>query len=285
MPVLPDFDFFRSVWGIRGRRNDIVRVRATIRFEGIEEVLTVNEHGEPDEIRVRRELDAAGKKIYSVFGPAEKVEAKRIEIAQKCGPIEWEECKVDTLESLVEMEFDLTSATVRRLAAKIALERFSQIRGHALLIDDDFKPLREFVLKGYEKESCCGLLSDTKLLSGSLNIPLPNHGVFLIAHPLDRILGGIVTFFGLFFYWVVLSRRYTALAAWDDFWFENPQFRETHNPPLRSGTGSVRVLWTRLEDSYRADPYSAVSKATQYATDKFRSAVDRFYGQSPSEES
>lgn len=278
MPILSDFDFFRSVWGIRGRRKDIVRVRATLKINGIEETIFLNEHGEPDGIRVRVETDAAGKKVYSIFGPTEKVEAKAREIAKNHGPIDWEERRVDTLESITEIELALTSVPFRRLAAKIAFERLSQTRDNSLLIDHQFTAVREFILSGVEKEPCCGLLSEVKLMSGSLNVPLPHHAVFLVAHPLDRILGGFVTFFGLFYYWVVLSRTYTALAPWDDFWFENPQHRETHNPPLRSGIGSVRVQWAALENAYREDPALAVNVATQYATQKFRAATDKFYG-------
>lgn len=278
MPTLGQFKFFRHIWGLKSKRDNPVRLQATVRMDGIETKMPLNEYGEPDGVKVIVEPDSAGKKNYSVFGSSERVEAKAQEIAGKCGPIEWTERAYAEIESLTTVEVEVVSLALRRLAAKVAFERFAQTRDNSVLTSPEFNPIREFILTGKEQEPCCGLLANLELLSGKLNVPIPNNAVFMIAYPSDRILGSFVTFFGLYFYWVILSRRYTALAPWDDFWFENPQRCETNNPVLRSGTGSLRVQWDRLISEYRDSPSQAVQIVSQYAIEKLRAAADEHYG-------
>ena len=167
---------------------------------------------------------------------------------------------------------------MRRLAAKIAFERFAQLRGTASLDHSGFGTVREFALIGNERESCCGVLSDPRLLSGPLNFPLPHHAVVIIEHPDDYILGAFVSFFALFYYWVVLSTRHRALAPMDDLLLEHPQARKVDNPLLRLGVGSVRVPWWELVTPYRQAPDAIGRAAKEHAKEKFQGAVDAVYG-------
>src|SRR4029077_8642320 len=118
----------------------------------------------------------------------------------------------------------------------------------------------EFVLSGAECVPCCGVVADPRLLDGALNVPVPTHAVVLIGHPLDRVMGGFVVFFGLFCYWSILSRRYSSLAPLDDLMIERPTARETYIPPLRSHSGSVRVPWVEVVTPYVRDA-QAVGRA------------------------
>ena len=92
MPALSTFAFFRLVWGIRGRRNRIPRLRATVSFAGHQaKDVPLNEHGEPDGVIVRMKTDMAGKKSYLLLGPDEQLEAKRQELVQKNPGLQWED--------------------------------------------------------------------------------------------------------------------------------------------------------------------------------------------------
>jgi hypothetical protein len=279
MPVLPTFALFRSILGIRGRRNGIVRVRASIKFAGQEVESSLNAVGQPDVI-IHVGTDAAGRKTYSLFGPADTVEAKRQEIAQKYPDLKWEER--DLLgaappESLVEFEVDMTGLLLRRLAAKIAFERFAQLRGATFVSDKEFDTIRAFILDGKECRLRCGVLSDPRLLEGPLNFPVPNHSIFVIAHPYDRILGAFVSLYGIFYWWVILSTEYSALGPTDNLLLEHPQNKTAYSPQLRVKTGSVRVPWHELASFYRENPKGSVRSAMIHAVKKFQGAVNSFY--------
>jgi hypothetical protein len=270
------------VWGITGRRKSSPRLRATVSFAGHQaHNVRLNTRGEPDGVIVRTPIDATGKKSYLLVGRGRQLEAKRQEIAQTHPIIQWEELdpqRTARLESRLEFDGDLTRSSLRRLAAKVAFEWLAAHRGRALLVDREFDPVRTFVLTGHEAELCCGVLSDMRLLQGPLNFPLPYHAVAIIAHPADHVLGAFVTFYSLFYYWVILSRRHHALWPWDDLLLEHPQVRDTENPHLRQHVGSVRVPWYELEQAYSRDPFTATRVVSAYAVQKFRAAAAAFYG-------
>ncbi|MBP8116443.1 MAG: hypothetical protein KAY09_01810, partial [Nitrospira sp.] len=88
------------------------------------------------------------------------------------------------------------------------------------------------------------------------------------------VLGAIVSFFGLFYYWVVLSKNYRALAPFDDLLIEDPQERESHRPLLRGQTGGVRILWPQVMEPYCNNPTATVTAARRFATRKFKEAIN-----------
>jgi hypothetical protein len=143
---------------------------------------------------------------------------------------------------------------------------------------EEFDHIRQFIRDGKETYLCCGLLSDLRLLDGSLNVPIPNHGVVLIGHPSDQVLGAFVTFYGLFSYWVLLSKRYTALVPFDDLLLEHPQRETTENPVLRQNIGSLRVNWEELISAYAGNEMKAVKTVSAYVKRKMSSALYEFYG-------
>jgi hypothetical protein len=228
-----------------------------------------------DDVLVFIGTDVEGRTICQLYGPNDKLEIKRQEIAEKHPDVHWEEDEVERqLEWSIESDLELTRAHLRRLATKIAFERFAQLRGSASLGCSEFETARQYALTGHERALCCGVLSDPRLLNGLLNFPLPYHAVVIIEHPADRILGAFVSFFGLFYYWVILSTRHSALAPMDDLLLEYPQQRKTANPQLRHGLGSMLVPWPEIVNPYREDPAAVVQAAIEYAGQKFRRAVD-----------
>lgn len=226
--VIQRLAFFQSIWGIESRRGNIPHVPATLKLGGQEGIISLDGYGWPaGAVVVKNETDS-GAKRYSVIGPADKVEVKKSEIQEKFPNMKWVEREMDAShppESMVKIELDLTGNQFRRLAAKVAFERFSQIRSAILLQGEEFDNIREFIRDGKETYLCCGLLSDLCLLKGSLNFPLPNHAVVLIAHPSDQILGAFVTFYGLS-HIVYCSRRGTQLSCHLMIYCSNIRSRE-----------------------------------------------------------
>jgi hypothetical protein len=278
-PAIKNFAFFRSIWGIRGRRDDPIHVPATVKFAGREHKLNLNEHGQPNLI-ISTERDDSGRKSYKIFGPPESVEAKQIEIERKNPAINWTEFdikNVDPPESLVEFKLDLEASHLRRLAAKVAFERFAQMRSSEFVADDEFNEIRNFIRDGKEANVCCGVLADLALLKGSLNFLPPRHAVAVIAHPKDRVLGAFVSLFSLFYYWVILSTTYRALGPTDDLLLEHPQARDSETPLLRQGTGSVRIRWDPLITDHRQHSKEKLKLAAKYAVEKFQDLSDKFY--------
>jgi len=84
----------------------------------------------------------------------------------------------------------------------------------------------------------------------------------------------VVSFFGLFYYWVVLSKNYRALAAFDDLLIEDPQKRESDRPLLRGQTGKVRLSWPQVMEACCNNPADTVTAASRYATRKFKEAIN-----------
>ncbi len=276
-PALPIFRVFRSMHGVRGRRG-VPGVPATAIIEGYRAPVNLGELGRPREAVVRIETDERGNKRYVVYGTDEMIRTKFEEISRKHPELVWNEGREDvTVEIVAEGPLDLTGAAFRRLAAKIAFERFAQLRGSAVATGNDFDSIRHFILTGAQNSPCCGVCADSRLLNGSLNIPVPCHAVALVAHPADRVLGGFVIFFGLFLYWAILSSRYTALGPLDDLLIERPHTRESYSPLLRSGVGALRVPWHEIITPFLEDPAAVARAAMKHATTKFRGAADAFY--------
>jgi hypothetical protein len=273
------FRVFQNLHGIRNRYGKVPGVRATVKIESFEANVTLRNEGRPSHAIVRVEADEHGRKRFVVYGTPEMVRAKFEEISAKHPGLEWTEGQEEIVVKMVaDHPFEPSDIAVRRLAAKIAFERLAQFLGAIVAAGSEFDNVREFIMTGTEREPYCGVLADPRLLDGSLNIPVPTHAVMLIGHPADRIMGGFVVFFGLFYYWVILSRRYSPLAPLDDLMAERPIARDTYNPPLRRYLGSVRVPWAEITTPYLLDPNTVCRAAIQHAGRKFRTAVDEFYG-------
>src|SRR5205814_4448093 len=169
---------------------------------------------------------------------------------------------------LFEIE-DLGREHLRRLATKVAFEYLATARDPSELVSQQFDAVREFVLTGVESEGIvCGVLSDRSHLSGPMDFPVPTHTAFIVGHPLDEVLGGLVTFFGVLYYWVILSRHYVAAESFiGPLLLESPQERRHWFHPFQSASdgGGTRVNWELLIQSYVIDQRTAVDSAKRNA--------------------
>jgi hypothetical protein len=220
------FSFFLNIWGIKSRKGKIKKVRASVDFGERRFNVALGEFGLPLTPLVFVDKDEKGKKRYGIIGDVPMIKEKKEEIEAKNPDIKWVEKNLDDApwpESVIEIASDLTRKTLRRLATKVAYERWGQLKNSDLLNDRQYNEIRNFILTGSETRIICGLLYDQRLLNGILNFPIGYHSVVIIANPNSRILGAFVSFFSLFYFWVILSTNYQALTPFDDALIEDPQ--------------------------------------------------------------
>ncbi len=276
-PALEHFRLFRSLLGIEGRRDGVPGVPAIMRVEG-REIRTVLGPGlTPTTPLYDVQEDEQGKKSYFAYGPNDVRQAFTEAISRKRPGVNWR-----TSNYIVEIEAvadgpQLEDPILRRLAAKVAFERYAQLRSAALAAGWEFEGVREFILTGVEAEPCCGITADPLLLNGSFNLPVPAHGVALVFHEADPIVGGFVMFFGLYLSWVILTKRYRALGSQDDLLIEWPQVRQSERP-LRSGLGAIRVPWAKYIDEFTRDRLATIRAANHASGVKFKALVDAAHG-------
>jgi len=264
--------FFQSVWGIKGRSRRPRGVPAVVKYAGDERHVHLDHRGEPPRVVVFVESDEEGAATYKLMGrpidiqqQADKVRRRRPGLIQFVRKPEEEAA---SMEFQIISEADLIGPVLRRLAAKIAFERLAGLRPTRMLLGPEFDSVRAFILEGVEnRRALCGLLWDEEIIRQALPIPLPQHAVCLIGHPADRWLGGFVIFYGLFYYWVVLSAKYTVVSPWDDTLLMHPQTGQILNPRLREYAQIARIPWRRLLHANSA-VLKVADSATTYAIEK-----------------
>lgn len=269
--ALPAFAVFLSLWGIQSRRGKIPRVPAATAIEGHDVSTALDEHGRPTGAIVKKITHADGRLEYLIFGTPEAVEVKRSEMSKKNPGLRWEEPHDTSLLATVELPKP-ADRTIRRLAAKVALEYFASIRGSEAVVGADFQPVCDFILEDRDTTPCVAVVSNEKWLFGPMNYPVPSHAAHVLGHPADRVLGSFVTFFGLYSYAVVLSRDYPVVGAIDELLFEYPDARESHRPALRL-SGHPRIPWLEIMTAYDADPGSRSAVAERVAQRKLAAAL------------
>ena len=277
---IQEFSFFQSIWGIKSRRGKVQGVPATIQFQGKTFNISLDESGLPKTPLIFCKKDDAGKKSYSIIGPAPLAEKKKNEILAKNPSISWTDIDLTGYsppESVIEIARDIGRKSLRRLAAKVAYERWAQLRGNMILGDRQYADIRNFILNGTETRVLCGNLCDPNLLNGMLNFSVGHHAVGVIAHPKSRILGFFVTFYSLFYFWVILSTNYRALAAFDNVLIEDPQSKIIYEPILRANTGSLLVHWANIVKPFLSNPENTVNSSIKYAYNKFKRAEEEFW--------
>lgn len=115
----------------------------------------LNERGVLPDVTVIPRTDPGGRRHFDLFGPSDRVKSKRKEIAEAHPDLHWEE-KLVPDKGRVEVVFlagdhlDL----LRRLAAKVAFERFAQIRNAEFVTDTAYDDVRTYILTGSDQSAC-----------------------------------------------------------------------------------------------------------------------------------
>lgn len=274
------FSAFQSIWGIKSRRGKVQGVPATVEFQGKTFKTSLDENGLPKTPLIICGKDSMGKKSYHIIGPPDKVDKKRKQIMAKNPSMRWNDTDLTNLprpELKFEFALDIGRESLRRLAAKVAYERWAQLRGNLTLSDAQYDDIRNFILTGAESRILCGNLCDLNLLNGMLNFSVRHHAVVIIAHPHSRVLGSFVAFYGLFHFWIILSKHFRALAAFDDILIEDIQGHKTDVPIIRPNTGDLLVDWNRIAKPFLSNREYTISLSVKYAYDKFRKAEEKFW--------
>lgn len=275
MPALSTVLPLQSVFGIRGRKNKIRPIRAVAKVGDEVATVYIDESGRPTAGIIIPKVDAEGRKTFFIYGPPTYIESRTREIEAKLGQLRWEEAPT-AAPPTVEAVFasTLTIEALRRLAAKVALERFAQLRTPDVVAAPDFDEVRSFVLTGNDPGHCAGILTDRAVIDGPLRKAVPPcHAVWVVLHPEEPAAGALVAFYGLFFYWVILCRKYPTLGPMDDLLFQYPVERESVNPLLRTATGAIKVRWDVITADYIKDRGAADVSAGKLATERLRAAV------------
>jgi hypothetical protein len=281
---IKNFSFFQSVLGIKSRRGKVGGVPATVNFAGKCFITSLNERGLPKSPLVFTDHDQNGRKSYCIIAHKTKMKGKQKEIEDRIPNIRWLEQNLETIappEVVIEIPSDLNRKSLRRLAAKVAYERWGQLRNSDFLNDEQYENIVNFILAGSETKQICGLLCDKSLLNGMLKFHVGHHGVVIVAHPLSRVLGAFVTFYSLFYFWIILSENYPAISPFDDALIEYPQKQRTHEPVLRKKTGNLLVDWNQIMTPFLTDPISANNFSIIYAIEKFEKFMDPHNDKSP----
>ena len=264
--------FFQSVWGIKGRSRRPRGVSAILKYAGNEKRIHLDDRGEPPGVVVFVGKDEQRNTTYRLVGhpseirrQAEKISRRHPDLIELVRVPEEEGAGI---EFRIISDADLIGPILRRLAAKVAFERLAQLRSAAILLEREFDPIRQFILEGTEnRQSLCGLLWDEEIIRRALPVDLPLHGICLIGHPADRRLGGFVILYGLFYYWVILSHKYTVLSPWDDTLLIHPQTGGILNLRLREYAQVARIPWRRLLHA-NSSVLKVADSATAYAIEK-----------------
>jgi hypothetical protein len=130
---------------------------------------------------------------------------------------------------------------------------------------------------GNEINPCCGIIAERKIIENFLKFPVGYHGVFIFAHPNSRVLASFVSFYGLFYFWVILSTEFQAFSAFDPVLLEDPQNQATYEPQLRGKIGNLLVQWRHIAHPYISDPNKTAFLTLKYAHERFQQTSNEFY--------
>lgn len=278
-PARREFSPFLSWWGIRGGSRRPPRVEGTVIFGDLQARASVGDRGQLVDIHPIEGVDKSGHRQIILIGPIAQVEQRRAALARRRPGWIWRDLDLATLP-LPVFEGNLPTDTLitprmRRLAAKIAFETFARQRLSAptIPLSPEYDDIRRFILEGIgPPRPVAGLLWHERLMTRPLRVPIPLHFVALIEHPADRVFGGFVALFGLYYYWVILSHRHAALAPTEPVLLVHPQAGTIMEPVLRATLFPVRVPWRELIAA-NADQRATLRQATRFAVEKLRQLV------------
>lgn len=275
-PARRTFAPFLSWWGIRGGSRQPPPVPVTLKFGDLQTHAVVNGRGEAVEVRPIGVVDGTGRRRLIKIGPAAEVEGFLTRIQKRRPGWKWTELDLATLPPPViegTLPTDgLVAPRMRRLAAKIALEALARHR-RAAALDREYDETRRFIREGAEPaRPVAGLLWHEQIMMKYLQVPLPMHMVALVKHPRDRIFGGFVAFFGLYYYWVILSQNHAALAPDDRVLLVHPQYGTIFEPRLRTTLLPPVVPWKEVLTG-SADQEVTLRRESEFAIRKLRQAL------------
>jgi hypothetical protein len=264
-------------WRLCGRRGDLPKVPAFVESMGQQLAITVGQGGELPPCGIVREIETEKGRGLVVMGEGAWVEERKQELSRARPGFKWQELPVPE-GFTVAFENEPDCLEWRRLAAKIAYERFASLRTSTVVKETGFDVVRRFILEGTEPRPVVGLIDDAAWIQedGGLWVGVPRHAVAIAVTPgagALHVVSAAVCLFGLYHFWVRLSPSFFTLAPFDDILVEHPQTGVVQNPALR-----YRLTVPRLPiDAWAArsarEPDRVREATKRYAHEKFHAAL------------
>jgi len=266
--MIKPFAYLRSGLDLRGRRRRDIKVSAEVKILGVKIKTKLSSGIQIPPFEYQK---PNGEKGLVIVGEKDYVEKEKRKIESNTRKKwNWEEIEgvpeFEVLIKVLPLEV-LRDNEGRKLAAKIAFERFCQMRSSTVLVDSCYDGIREFILTGNAGSIFSNLFFDDKVMNRNFNIPFPWHGIFFMQRRYKLI--SIVTLFGLFYFLTILTNRMPIFANWEECILIHPQTKQKIEPILR-GSVFPTIPTTAFEindDTYR--------KAARYALTKFDETLRR----------
>jgi len=265
-----DFSFYRYLAKIRTKKGKDTTTPAELQVMGKKVRVHIGEGGIPRFVPPIIETRYNKKRYFIVAESPEKLEKYAKRFKEMGIQFEFDSAHPLGVNLIFSAETRyLCSDDYLRVATKIAFEYLCfEYPPHA--ISSGYEKVKQFIKLGKcEGEKPAFLIYEKSLIEKMLYLPFPLHGILLFQY--ERIIGSIVSIFGLFYYFVLLKDDNRILQNWVKFVYFNPATGELRTPLINKGYSLERLL--RIITMARRDPDLEI-KAREYSRDK----INKFLG-------
>jgi hypothetical protein len=244
MPLRDHFQFLRLGLDLPGRRRKSPGLSVDVEIES----LSIKIRGNYDKIKDRgipplKLTGEDGKKYYVVIGTSSYIEEIKGKLALKKPNIIWQEANEKGYVKLTGSALPtkvMSGELAKRLAAKIAFERFCQKKSSLVALDRIYDDIRNYVRSGTSSKVLSTLIYNQEIMLTNMNFPFPYHCIVLTNDlKRDRIVG-VVSLFGLYYYLVLIAKYLLIQSPWDNCVTVDPQESYEYELVIR-GAQSVNI--------------------------------------------
>jgi len=269
--ICRDFSFYRYLAQIRTNKGKDVTTPAELQVMGNKVIVHIGEGGKPRFVPPIVEVKGNKKRFLVVAESPDKLNKYTRRFKEMGIQFEYDRAKPITVNliSSTEKRF-ISSDDYLRVATKIAFE-FLCHEYPLRAISDGYEKVKQYIRFGkYENEKPARLIYEDGLVNNVLALPFPLHSILLFGY--ERMVGSIISIFGLFYYFVLLSDDNRILQNWTSFIYFNPRTGESRVPLLKHNYSRAKIL-NLIRISIR-DP-DVELKAQKYSSDKIDEILKR----------
>lgn len=239
MPIRDAVALVRQLLMIKTRRGKIPSIKAITRFKDLECEITVPTIGDVNISDINKDFlvfKKKGVKQIACFGVGDKVKEFQEKYEDRHKKVKWEDVTLpEKLEFESTLNFgEMCSERGMRLAAKIAFEWLCHKRGIDAVLNDDFNPLRNYILgiKNTEDIPVVSIVTNPNILSSLDNILFGIHAI-IITPTTERAQVALVGLFGMVYFKVILQRYYSIITTEQPLTLINPQRNLLYEPVFK----------------------------------------------------
>jgi hypothetical protein len=230
--ICSDFSFYRFLAQIETKKGKDVTTPGDLEILGSKVTVQIGEAGIPKFVPPIVVEQGPPRKFLVLAESPEKLR-KYMKQFEKMG-IQFETDQATPQDVKVTFTAEkryISSHDYLRVMSKIAFEYLCYI-----------SPLRAFnteyaKIKGFIRYGQCTngkparLIFEDRLVNGILSLPFPFHGILLFGY--QKMIGSIISIFGIFYYFVLLNNDNPSLQDWVRFIYFIPQTKESRVPILQ----------------------------------------------------